>query len=219
MDRHKLVISNPCPKDFESMHGNGPRRFCDHCQKHVHNLSDMTRDEAVELLRENASSHLCVVYRFDASDRVVFREDAPRPNARGASQLAGLKKLLAAAALIPVLSTLPACDTGFEEPAVIEQPCDYDGGEVRPIDLIMEAEDRFVEKLRDFLGLEPEVEMIMGEMVMEVPPPPPEPFIMGALAEPVEAPIPEPAPQPLVEPAEPQMRLMGDIAIDVDSLD
>lgn len=225
MERQKLQIANPCSEDFEEMEGDGSKRFCDKCDKHVHNLSRLSRAEAVKLLRDNAESGLCVVYLFDSADRVTFRDDvgarrAPR------RQLAGLKKLLAAAAMVPMLAGLPACDTSVrQDPAVIEQPCDRASASTfRPIEEIRRGEERFMRELRDFLGFapdeEPEVTMIVGAMPAPTAPPPSENdrdeqaarAMLEHPQEPIQpSPTPE-TPEPAVEPeANPRM-MLGDIA-------
>ena len=41
----RLRIVNPCPVDFEAMREDGEARFCDKCNKHVYDLTCMSRDE------------------------------------------------------------------------------------------------------------------------------------------------------------------------------
>lgn len=202
MDRSKIQIANPCSENFDEMSGEGAKRFCDSCDKHVHNLSDMTREEARKLLRDNKEAGICVVYMFDESNRVRFRDDLNfRRPSKG--QLRGLKKLLAAAAMVPVLATLPACDPStYEEPAAIEQPCDVNQSGYKPLDDIIAAERAFTKKLHAFLGFGPgegpEVEMLAGAPVVdpavyEPPPLPvvdrtPDSFIMGEVEPQMELP-------------------------------
>jgi hypothetical protein len=45
-----LRLSEPCPVPWDSMRGNDRVRFCEHCKLHVHNLSNMTDDEAEAFL-------------------------------------------------------------------------------------------------------------------------------------------------------------------------
>ena len=217
-DRTTLKIATPCTEKFEQMRGDGYRRFCDACNKHVHNLSELTRDEAIRLIKDNTDAGMCVVYKFDRSGQVRFRE--PRPPARrprpDASQLAGLKRLLAAAALVPVLATLPACDTAPDEIAAIEQPCDAPSADVRPIDLIMEAEARFVRELRDFLG-EPDIdyEVVAGGLEVD-----PSFYEQPDGPEQWRAPLADPDPTvqpPIDEPFEDM--IMGDLAIAPEDLE
>lgn len=152
MDRKKLPIAEPCSKNFDEMDGDGHRRFCDHCDKHVTNLSDLTRREAMELLRD-AGGGLCVVYTFDESDRVRFLDDLNfrRPSK---SQLSGARRLIAAAAMVPLLIGLSGCDTSMAN-----------GAETyKPIDEIIEAEKRFFKEISDLLkpGDQPDYNVTVG---------------------------------------------------------
>ena len=54
-----LQIPAPCPANWDAMSGDAAGRFCQHCQKTVHDLSAMTRDEAERLVCQ-AAGVLCV---------------------------------------------------------------------------------------------------------------------------------------------------------------
>lgn len=62
MDTNELLrqisIPEECPVDWEAMQGNDRQRFCPSCGKHVYNISAMTPNEAIELIRERNGS-LC----------------------------------------------------------------------------------------------------------------------------------------------------------------
>lgn len=45
----RLEVSEPCTAEWDSMEGGDRVRFCAHCRKHVHNLSEFTPREAAEL--------------------------------------------------------------------------------------------------------------------------------------------------------------------------
>ena len=130
MKRDDLEIPEPCDVPWDHMTGDAQRRFCDQCTKHVHNLSELTRTEAEELLatREN----LCVQYSFDTAGEVMFADNTS-PTWRLHRQKNGLKNLLAAAALITPLA-LGACDS--EEPPTPEATApitvDADGVRLKP---------------------------------------------------------------------------------------
>lgn len=55
------VLSFTCPKLWAQMEGNEKTRFCDVCQKSVHNLSMMTAEERQVLLAGTGESP-CVAY-------------------------------------------------------------------------------------------------------------------------------------------------------------
>jgi hypothetical protein len=56
-----IKLVNPCTSDWDSMIGNDRVRFCDHCHMHVHNLSEMTAAQAIELVG-NSKGRLCARY-------------------------------------------------------------------------------------------------------------------------------------------------------------
>src|SRR5581483_3021846 len=51
----------PCTEDWDSMVGNDRVRFCQHCAKDVHNISNMTRKQA-ETLVLKSNGNLCLKY-------------------------------------------------------------------------------------------------------------------------------------------------------------
>src|SRR4051794_5315873 len=65
-----LKIENPCPADWNAMAGDERKRFCQGCQKHVHNLSTMPREEAERLVCESAGN-LCVRMALNAEGKFV----------------------------------------------------------------------------------------------------------------------------------------------------
>jgi hypothetical protein len=46
----QLSIPSPCPVNWSELVGDGRKRFCEHCDKHVYDFSKMTATEAVALL-------------------------------------------------------------------------------------------------------------------------------------------------------------------------
>jgi hypothetical protein len=54
-----VEVQSPCPRDWNQMSGSAQSRFCEHCQKHVHDLSAMTLSEAEALICREAGE-LCV---------------------------------------------------------------------------------------------------------------------------------------------------------------
>jgi hypothetical protein len=57
----RLTISQPCNEDWESMAGNDQVRFCQHCNLHVNDLSQMTRSDALRLVNESRGRLLCAL--------------------------------------------------------------------------------------------------------------------------------------------------------------
>jgi len=74
----QIHIPTPCHESWEAMDGDAQARFCAGCRKHVHNLSEMTRDEAQGVL-DRAEGHVCVRFFPDADGRPLTREDWAPP--------------------------------------------------------------------------------------------------------------------------------------------
>ena len=58
-----LTIAKPCPKEWGDMSGDAKRRFCEHCQLHVHNLSTMAPGERVQFVAETRGD-ACITYEL-----------------------------------------------------------------------------------------------------------------------------------------------------------
>ncbi|MCA9689608.1 MAG: hypothetical protein R3A51_15175 [Nannocystaceae bacterium] len=79
MHTRDLPISRPCPVDLDAagVDRSGKQFFCDHCQKDVHVLSNMTRSEAREFMDASRGQSLCISYARNAAGEVRFAPEAP----------------------------------------------------------------------------------------------------------------------------------------------
>jgi len=68
----KVELAFTCPLRWEKLVGGDTERFCGSCQKHVTNLSAMTRHEAAAFLR-NTPGPICVRVEVDDTGRSVHR--------------------------------------------------------------------------------------------------------------------------------------------------
>lgn len=68
-----LPIANPCAASFAKMPGTETKRFCASCDKHVHDLSAGTEEEARALFAKNRGERVCVRFAKDAAGNVRFR--------------------------------------------------------------------------------------------------------------------------------------------------
>lgn len=59
-----IRVATPCSESWDDMTGNEQIRFCSHCSKNVNNISEMTRKQAMRIVRD-AGGNLCVRYRID----------------------------------------------------------------------------------------------------------------------------------------------------------
>jgi hypothetical protein len=67
---NNVTIPSPCNADWNQMIGNDQVRFCEHCKLDVHNLSQMTRNQA-ERLVARANGRLCARYHYDPAGRPI----------------------------------------------------------------------------------------------------------------------------------------------------
>lgn len=58
-----LTIPNTCPVPWDSMRGDHRTRFCDRCEQNVHDVSELTRAEAVQLVTAGERLPCLRIYR------------------------------------------------------------------------------------------------------------------------------------------------------------
>jgi len=102
-------IAQPCRKSWDQMTGNSKTRFCDHCEKEVHDLSRRTQKEVDDLLASH-SEGLCVRYST-ASDGTIQTLDyeSPQPVERDWSYWFSFSGLITVASGIMAIFALQAC--------------------------------------------------------------------------------------------------------------
>ncbi len=78
MQRSQAPILEPCDADWEGMSPRGAgSRWCEQCERKVHDLSAMTLAEGEALLADERAS-CCVRYAWDERGEVlVFRRSSP----------------------------------------------------------------------------------------------------------------------------------------------
>jgi hypothetical protein len=70
-----ISVASPCTADWEGMQGDDRARFCRQCQKHVYNLSDLTRTEIEELVVAKEGKFCARFYR--RPDGTLLTRDCP----------------------------------------------------------------------------------------------------------------------------------------------
>lgn len=68
----RLKVLSPCSAEWEKMVGNDQVRFCEHCSKSVNNISEMTREQALELVLKS-NGRLCVRYYKTSDQKINFQ--------------------------------------------------------------------------------------------------------------------------------------------------
>lgn len=71
----RLRIASPCPSNWEQMNGDDRVRFCEMCNLHVYNISQMTRKETAALIA-STEGRLCARL-FRRSDGTIITKDCP----------------------------------------------------------------------------------------------------------------------------------------------
>lgn len=207
----QFQIQTPCTEDWAGMHGDDAKRFCDKCNKHVHDLSHFDRAEADALLARQTAGHVCVRMGRDAAGMVITRD---------------YWKFAAGAALAASVG-LSACNSSIQGSPQALSPAQADGGPA-PAPMVQgglcpppapqpaphpEVMGKVAAPAPVVQPAPPAEPKIMGEICPPpnpAPPPPaqlqgepvPMPKVMGAVA----LPPPKPLPPPAVE-------LQGDIAL------
>jgi hypothetical protein len=130
---HELLqVSEPCTAVWDSMSGDGRARFCARCQKHVHNLSEVTPREALDLVLRSGGQ-LCL--RIERDPRGMPRT---RALAEPLYQIGRRASRLAAGAFGAALTLCSAAaahaqETTPEPPQqVVATSSDAAGTEVKP---------------------------------------------------------------------------------------
>jgi hypothetical protein len=126
MRMSSLRIEDPCHENWDAMHAQGARRFCDQCQKNVHDLSAMTEAEARALLASRSEGRLCVRYTVDASGTIRFRTPAPIVPASALRRRGPAARLVPAAAIAMALAACtpheqPKATMGEPMPVLVEE--------------------------------------------------------------------------------------------------
>ena len=111
-------VTAPCPLALSELSGEGPRRYCAQCERHVHDLSALTRRQAVRLRRrhQRRGERLCGIIRQEPGGALVFR-----PGLRERLRQ-HLRALPALALLIQPGSGCPADDTPPAPPLPQPEP-------------------------------------------------------------------------------------------------
>src|SRR5262245_12351174 len=91
-----IRVASPCSARWADMSGDERARFCAQCQKHVYNLSDLTAQQAVAVIRSKEGKLCARFYR--RADGTILTADCPVGDGRVWSRLKGLA--VAAAAFV-----------------------------------------------------------------------------------------------------------------------
>jgi hypothetical protein len=153
-----VKVASPCSARWSDMDGDERARFCAQCQKHVYNLSSLSADDAIALLRAK-EGRLCARF-YRRADGTILTADCPV----GAAQVWPRFRRLAAAAAALVLFGI-AAPLIAKSSTRNEQP--------RPRARVYRAWDDALVTIKTWLGYPPPRRMVMGEICIPAPPPKP----------------------------------------------
>jgi hypothetical protein len=106
----KIDVTSPCNEHWNEMIGNEQIRFCSHCAKNVNNISEMTRKQAMRLVRRN-NGQLCVRYYTDpTTNRPVFLDTLHKITRRSPRVAAGVMATTFAVATAAYTQSTPQTD-------------------------------------------------------------------------------------------------------------
>ena len=156
-----IRVASPCPARWADMTGDERARFCAQCQKHVYNLSEMTAEDASDLIREKEGK-LCVRF-YQREDGTVLTADCPV----GAAAVWRRVRRLAAAAVALLFSSVAVSVWAGNSGQRTER---------RPRPKVYQAWDNAVSAVRDLVKPKPPP-VLMGEVYVPPPStnPPPKP--------------------------------------------
>jgi hypothetical protein len=121
----RINIASPCSSDWNDMFGNEQVRFCCHCSLFVHDLSKITRKDALKLVAASKGK-LCVRY--------LRRPDGTVETARRAQSVTQIKRRLsrlAAGAFTATLSLAATAAAQSSPPPIGDQPAIAERSTVR----------------------------------------------------------------------------------------
>ena len=77
-----IEVEKPCPRDWNRMRGSDRERFCDHCQRYVHDLSAMSEADVQNLLCQQAGK-LCIRFTRLADGKIQTLDYCPPSGRKG----------------------------------------------------------------------------------------------------------------------------------------
>lgn len=104
---NRVTIAKPCAMNWEAMTGDERQRYCAHCDKHVYNLSQLTRPQAEALLMQT-KGNLCARFERRADGSILTADEvasSPRFNRKFLRMASAM--VSAALSLSPTLAAKP----------------------------------------------------------------------------------------------------------------
>jgi|GEM_PF-6228148 len=133
-----IQIDEPCTKDWDGMSGTDQQRFCDTCDKHVLNFSEMSAAEVNQAMSSAGDTRVCARIQRKPDGSIVTRDSRSKLR----------RSLLSRVSQFAALATacvLAGCGTKEPEPPAImgavgpESPAEVESKDANtPEDQLME---------------------------------------------------------------------------------
>lgn len=114
----RVRVAAPCPEQWGEMTGGDKQRYCNLCEKDVHNLSAMTTKAAEEFLRATKSQDVCVTYYRRRDGKIMTRDCAPGVSRRKSQRR---RSAVAAVGGSALAAGMVACGSGHDSTGVVGQ--------------------------------------------------------------------------------------------------
>lgn len=94
-----IQINEPCSQDWAGMSGSEQRRFCDACDKHVLNFSEMSSAEVSEALSSADNTRVCARIHRRSDGSIITSDSRSKPRRSLLSQVSQFAALATACVL------------------------------------------------------------------------------------------------------------------------
>ncbi len=104
-----LILTYPCPINWDTMDGNERERLCKQCDKKVYNISDMSRKEAEEILRTKSDGTRNCIKFYQRADGTITTDECPGFLRPVRNQFRFLKKVISTIVAFMAASLTHGC--------------------------------------------------------------------------------------------------------------
>lgn len=105
-------VASPCDVRWEDMTGNDRRRHCTECDLDVHNISEMSRDDAEHLLSTLSEGRVCARF-YRRVDGTILTKDCPVGLAAARRAFLRATSRFSAAIGLAIIASAAAQDTSW----------------------------------------------------------------------------------------------------------
>ena len=105
-----IRVASPCTVQWEEMAGNSRIRFCDHCRRNVYDISELSKQEAEDLIKAK-EGQLCVQYYIRKDGTIVTNDCPPISQAIRRTVVRGAAFCIALASFVVGLRLVSTDDT------------------------------------------------------------------------------------------------------------